>query len=1154
MDTNSEMYIASKYRYIKTALTSKILTNLINKNNFSYNKDNTKDLNRDNNNSKIDNCNFDKSKENNKQILKLNDKEKELQKEKKKLEAEERKRQKEEKIKKMQELCAPGEKAMKKKQFEVKAKIIDSTPVGEKKDMSKPMLDSYEPYAVESAWDAWWTKKKFFHVSSEEALKYPEEKRYTMLLPPPNVTGQLHLGHTLMSTIEDAIIRWKKMNGYCALWIPGIDHAGISCQTVVEKKILKEEKKLRTDFTRDEFLKRVWDWKKDYGNRILEQFKRIGVSFDWDRMYFTMDEQRSKAVQHAFIDLFERGILYRDKRIVHWCCTLKTAISDVELEDLEINGIEKIKVPGYDKEVEFGALIDFSYKLKSDTSKEIIISTTRIETMLADVAVAVHSKDPRYKDYVGQKLIHPFFPDRDITIITDDDLVDMEFGTGAVKITPGHDPNDFECGKRHNLNMILVIDDMGYINNNGGKLFSGLKRYNCRLKIQEELKKLGQLKGKKPNKMVVQICSKTGDIIEPMVKPQWWINCKEVAARGVEDVKSNKLKIVPEFQKVTWFSFLENIRDWCISRQLWWGHRCPAYLIKIENVLDNPETHNNNHWVAARSEEEAIIKAAKKFNISNENIKKISVTQDEDVLDTWFSSALLPLSLAGWPEENHKDFDLFFPSNILETGHDIIFFWVARMVFFSYMFKDKLPFNTIYLHPIVRDAQGRKMSKSLGNVIDPLEVIDGISLENMLSNLKLGNLNEKEIKRCEIEKKKEYPKGIPECGSDALRIGLMSYMVQGRNINLDVQRVIGYRNFGKKLWNASNYFLKFGLEYTKDISSKSDIKDYIFKPNIDMLFKNQDKLNFINKWILNKLGKTIINFNKSFENYLFGDAVNSIYSFWIDYFCDVYIEAVKSIFKSNKEQEKEQTRNVMFFCLIEALKILHPIAPFITEELYQRLNYEVYSRINSSKELKNLNSICIEKFPTESSFINDDIDYLGTINGELVHKILGITSLFSIRENLNTKECKNNKDDDNEKQKKPNKPKLKIYINSQDKLIEEFINTERVIIATLSKIDSIKIIKSCKELEIKNYVKVIFNENIDFYVDLSNFNVDLIKNKTRVQNELKDKLKAKSDLQMKMSISGYEINASKEVQLSNMQKLKKIDIEIDKLQNNLKEI
>lgn len=1093
MENTSEMYIASKFKFLKHKLRVAPLSEIVSK--------------------------------------PVSDEEK------KKLEALEKLKAKELKKKQLADACKPGEKALKKKVFEAKEKYVNDTPVGERKDMSKPMLDTYDPAAVESAWDAWWTKQKLFEVTAEKAKTFPKEKRFVMLLPPPNVTGQLHLGHTLMGAIEDSLTRWKRMNGYCALWIPGTDHAGISCQTVVEKKILKEEGKYRKDFTREEFLKKVWAWKVEYGDKIFEQFRRLGVSFDWSRMYFTMDEERSKAVTAAFIKLFERGVLYRAKRIVHWCCTLRTAISDVELEEVEVNEIKGLKVPGYTKEVEFGVLIDFAYKLKKDPSKEIVVSTTRIETMLGDVAVAVHSKDPRYIDLHGELLIHPFFPDREVRIITDDILVDMAFGTGAVKITPGHDPNDFECGNRHNLPIITIIDEDGIINHNGGP-FSGQKRYECRVKIQEELKKLGLYRDKKPNKMILQTCSKTGDIIEPMVKPQWWISCKQVADRGLEDVKTGKLKIIPEFQKSLWNHFLENIRDWCVSRQLWWGHQCPAFLVTVEGLQENPETHNNDHWVAAVNEQEAIEKAAEKYKVDK---SKIKVKQDEDVLDTWFSSGLLPLSLCGWPDKKSEDFDLFFPSNVLETGHDIIFFWVARMVFFSYFFEDQLPYDTVYLHPIVRDAQGRKMSKSLGNVIDPLEVIDGIALEQILANLKMGNLPEKEVKKCETEKKKEFPEGIPQCGADALRIGLMSYMVQGRNINLDIQRVIGYRNFGKKLWNAANFFLKFALS-----------KDAIFTPAIDSVLSDITQLSFIDKWILNKLSRLTLNFNKAFENYSFGDAVNSVYSFWMDCFCDVYIEAVKAVFKSNDEIAKEKTRNIMFYIMIQALKVLHPIAPFITEELYQRLNYEVYSKINPNTEIQ---SICISDFPNDSSFINDEIERLGSISEDLVHKILALTPQFTVKGAEKIAKPKDSKESKTEKPKeqqkdisKPKAPKLKVYLFSEDPVTHSFVDSQSVLISTLGKIEKIECIKDSSLISQLNALRVVFNENTDLYFDLVDFTYDTEKDLKRLNNELKEKLKLKSELQAKMTAQGYEENALDSVKKSNTEKMIKLNTEIDKLQ------
>jgi valyl-tRNA synthetase len=443
------------------------------------------------------------------------------------------------------------------------------------------MPPSYDPTYTECAWDDWWIQKKFFEVNLEEAKKLPRDKRFIMLLPPPNVTGSLHLGHTLMGAIEDSITRWKRMKGFSSLWVPGTDHAGIATQSVVEKKLLKEQGKYRSDFTREQFLEKVWEWKNEYGNRICEQFRRTGVSFDTSRDFFTMDAPRSEGVVHAFVDLHERGLLYRAERMVHWCCALKTAISDVEIDELELEGSTLLPVPLHKGKYEFGVLIDFAYKLKEDPTKEIIVSTTRIETMLGDVAVAVHPDDKRYQHLIGKELIHPFIPDRKMVVIADPILVDMAFGTGAVKITPAHDPNDFACGQRHKLEMISIFDDEGLLNDNSGP-YKGMRRYDCRNQIYKDMEKMGLIKGKKNNKMVLQRCSKTNDVIEPLIKPQWWVNCKDVAARAIDDCKTGKLRILPDFQKVIWYEFLEKIRDWCISRQLWWGHRCPAYLVQID--------------------------------------------------------------------------------------------------------------------------------------------------------------------------------------------------------------------------------------------------------------------------------------------------------------------------------------------------------------------------------------------------------------------------------------------------------------------------------------------------------------------------------------------------------------------------------------------
>jgi valyl-tRNA synthetase len=702
----------------------------------------------------------------------------------------------------------PCQPASNKKKPEKAAKastfVPDNTPFGEKKDCTKPMLPEYHPKSVEAAWYAWWEKKGFFKPDMDEVLKNPNAKKFMMVIPPPNVTGALHLGHALMLGIEDAITRWHRMSGHQTLWLPGCDHAGIATQSVVEKMIWKKERKTRHDYGREEFVKKVWEWKDEYGGKINNQFRRYGISVDWDRFAFTLDDTRATAVTEAFVRMYEKGLIYRDTRLVNWSCTLKTALSDLEVEHIELSGPTRLAVPGHDpnKKYEFGTLTHFAYKVKG-SDETLTVATTRLETMLGDVAVAVHPNDDRYKHLVGKELEHPFIKDRKIVVITDETLVNMEFGTGAVKITPAHDPNDFQCGKRHGLEQINVFDEDGKINANGGPEFEGLPRFDARVKVYQSLEKLGLIKGKTPNPMRLGLCSKSNDIIEPYLKPQWYVDCKDMAARSVAAVRNGDLKIVPDSHEKTWYQWLENIQDWCVSRQLWWGHRIPVYLVKIAGVIDNPDGNKNEHWVVGRTEDEARANAAKKFNV---DASKIELSQDEDVLDTWFSSGLFPFSTCGWPNTESDDMKGFFPGDLLETGHDILFFWVARMVMMSLELTDKLPFHTVFLHPMVRDEEGGKMSKSKGNVIDPLEVIDSCSLETLLQKLYDSNLAESEIKKTVVQKTKEFPNGIPECGTDALRFSLLSYMIQS-NINLDVKRVVGYRNFCNKLWNINKFAL-----------------------------------------------------------------------------------------------------------------------------------------------------------------------------------------------------------------------------------------------------------------------------------------------------------------------------------------------------------
>lgn len=504
-----------------------------------------------------------------------------------------------------------------------------------------------------------------------------------MVIPPPNVTGSLHLGHAITAAIEDCVTRWHRMNGRTTLWLPGCDHAGIATQVVVEKKIWREEGKTRHDLGRENFLEKVWDWRNEKGTRIYEQFRRMGTSVDWTRTYFTMDNNMSRAVVEAFVRMYEDGTIYRSSRLVNWSCTLRSAISDIEVDKVEIPGRTFLSIPGYDEKVEFGVLVSFAYKVEN-SDEEIIVATTRVETMLGDTAIAVHPNDKRYAHLHGKFCVHPF-TSRRLPIVTDD-FVETEFGTGAVKITPAHDPNDYEVGKRHSLPFITIFDDDGIIVGDYGQ-FTGMKRFQCRKEILVALKEIGSYRDTVNNPMVVPICSRSKDVVEPIIKPQWYVKCDEMAAKATEAVKSGELKIIPDSHTKTWYHWMEGIRDWCISRQLWWGHRIPAYRVTFKDA--KVQADHQDEWVVGRTESEARANAAKKFQVTE---TQFTLEQDEDVLDTWFSSALVTFSAFGWPDQT-ADLEAFYPNNLLETGHDILFFWVARMVFFGQKLMGKLPFK-----------------------------------------------------------------------------------------------------------------------------------------------------------------------------------------------------------------------------------------------------------------------------------------------------------------------------------------------------------------------------------------------------------------------------------------------------------------------------
>lgn len=671
---------------------------------------------------------------------------------------------------------------------------VEDTPEGEKKrirSFEDPHFKAYDPIAVESAWYSWWEKEGFFKPEFKSDGSVKDAGSFVIVHPPPNVTGALHMGHALTDSLQDLMVRWSRMHGKTTLWVPGTDHAGISTQSVVEKMLWRRNKQTRHDLGREKFIEAVWEWKEDYHKRINKALTKMGGSFDWSREAFTMDEPRYAAVTENFVRLHEEGVIYRANRLVNWCTQLNTALSNLEVENKELTGRTLLDVPGYDKKVEFGVIVHFKYPIEgSDETLEV--ATTRIETMLGDSGIAVHPQDTRYSHLIGKNAVHPFIPGRKLPIVADE-YVDREFGTGAVKLTPAHDPNDFTLGQKHNLEFISILTDDGLMNENAGP-YKGQKRFDVRYSIQEALKEKGLYVDKKDNAMKVPLCEKSKDVIEPIMKPQWWVKMKELAEPAIQVVKDGKIKIRPETAERSYYRWLEDINDWCISRQLWWGHRCPVYFAKVEGGSDLPE---EELWFSGRTREDADAKAKAKLGD-----RKYTLEQDEDVLDSkfyahelqtqrltlaaWFSSGLWPFSTLGWPKKTHE-FETLFPTSILETGWDILFFWIARMIMLSLRLTGKIPFEEVFCHSLVRDSEGRKMSKSLGNVVDPLDVIAGIPLQQLHDKLQLGNLHPSEVARATKYQKTAFPDGIPQCGADALRFTMINATTGGADINLEVK-------------------------------------------------------------------------------------------------------------------------------------------------------------------------------------------------------------------------------------------------------------------------------------------------------------------------------------------------------------------------------
>ncbi len=872
---------------------------------------------------------------------------------------------------------------------------------------------SYEPADVEKRWYSYWISKGYFHADVNDG-----KEPYSIVIPPPNVTGNLHMGHALNNTLQDILCRWQRMMGKSVLWMPGTDHAGIATQNVVER-LLAEEGKSKHDLGREKFEERVWQWKEHSGNQIQGQLKRLGCSLDWERERFTLDEGLSKAVRKVFVTLHSEGLIYQGYRIINWCPRCETALSDIETEyrDLE------------------GNLWHLKYPIKG-TDQFIEVATTRPETMLGDTGVAVNPDDERNAHLIGKTVILPLM-NREIPIFADS-YVDKDFGSGFVKVTPAHDPNDFEMGKRHNLEEINIMSEKGVINDLGGR-YSGLDRYEARKQVVKDLDELGLLSKIEKHDHSVGHCYRCNTVIEPYLSKQWFVQIKPLADEAIRVVEDESIKFVPKNWEKTYFEWMYNIRDWCISRQLWWGHRIPAfYCLDCDHVnvsMDDP--------------------------VKCEKCGSGSLKQDEDVLDTWFSSALWPFSTMGWPD-NTDELKKYYPTSVLVTGFDIIFFWVARMIMSGMKFMDDIPFKDVYIHALVRDEHGHKMSKSRGNVIDPLIMMD-------------------------------------KYGTDAFRFTLAAFAAQGRDIILSEKRIEGYRSFCNKIWNATRFIL---MNLGDD-----------FKPGEI----EADKLEKFDKWILHKLNETISTVDSALEGYRFNEAANVLYGFWWNEFCDWYLELVKQRIYAKDPAMKgssDTAKQVLYHVLKKGLQMLHPVMPFITEEIWEKI------------KVQGEPDIIVSQWPRVNGNFNfaAESDYTELFK-ELIYRIRNIRGEMNVA---------------------PDK-KADVVFKTSSKAVSEIAESEAVHIKALARVEGITV--DADYIPEKTDASAVLHD-AEIFMPLKGL-IDIEKEKGRLEKEIVKVTSELKKVEAKLSSENFVSKAPEEVIQKEKGKLEEYTDILSKLQESL---